>query len=203
MAWDLTRARGATSTVLEFLQKYAGDSVRALLDKVAEWAPERVLARYGAEADITVQVLRTCKTQIDNILGKIQAQPTLVTPDELAWLGDAVTLWKTLVIGLDLQAEDPSLEGALPVVLAVGVTVTIAGLCFAVVAKDIAITLRDWLAFLNNELEARKEAMRTGKTLQGTTAPESPTGGDGSGWVVAALGLAAVGGTIWFLNQKK
>ena len=33
MAWDLTRARGATSTVLEFLQKYAGDSVRALLEK--------------------------------------------------------------------------------------------------------------------------------------------------------------------------
>jgi hypothetical protein len=118
-------------------------------------------------------------------------------------LGDAVTLWKTLVLGLDLQAEDPALEGALPVVLAVGVTVTIAGLCFAVVAKDIAITLRDWLAFLNNELEARKEAMRAGKTLQGTTAPESPTGSDGSGWVVAALGLAAVGGTIWFLNQKK
>ena len=203
MPWDLAKARSAHSSVLEFLERHAGESIHALLDRVADWDPDRVLARYGSEADVTVQVLRTSRTVLESILAKVQQNPRLATPDELRWLGDAASLWRALVLGLDLQATDPSLEGALPIVLGVGVTVTIAGLCFAVVAKDIAITLRDWLAFLNNELEARKEAMRTGKTLQGSTAPESPTGGDGSMWLVGLAALVGVGGTIWFLNHKK
>ena len=166
--------------------------------------PERLAAQYGADAGVTVQVLRTCRSLAETIVKKVGANPSILSMAESAWLRDAVGLWKALVLGLDLQSADPALEvGAAPVVvLGVGVTVTIGGLCFAIIVKDVAIVLRDWLAYLNRELAARTEAMRTGRELPASTAPGAGGAGVGMG---AALGVGAVAtllGAVWWFNRK-
>lgn len=206
MSWDLARATATYDSLLKALAE-AAPSVKSLFDRIASWVPDKIAAQYGADAGITVQVLRTCRSLFEAIIQKVGAAPAILSAEEGLWLKNAVSLWKALVMGVDLQSKDPDLEvGVAPavVVLGVGVSVTVAGLCFAIVVKDVAIVLRDWLSYLNRELAARTEAMRTGRTLPPSTAPGAGMGaGVGAGAVVGLGAVAATLGVVWWLNQKK
>lgn len=122
-------------------------------------------------------------------------------------------LYDALLLGISKNAvavAEREVGVAPAVVLVIGVVgLTAAGVAWALAAYEYAAALRDQSGFLVAELEARKEAMRTGKALPpasptpSTPAPASPDAppskGAGWGWVLVGLGLA--GGAVYLLPK--
>ncbi|MCK6529706.1 hypothetical protein L6R50_19845 [Myxococcota bacterium] len=97
----------------------------------------------------------------------------------------------TGVYGNSDQAGKPAF-GALPaVVLVIGALgLTVAGVVAAVAALDYTTNLREQTALQLEELRARVEASKEGRTLQESTLPEDPPADGVAGWW--ALGALAV-----------
>ena len=125
-------------------------------------------------------------------------------------------LYDAILSGIGLNAvqleAEPEIEaGFIPasVVLVIGALgLTAAGVAWAIANYEYATALRDQAAFLTKELEARQEAMRSGKDLPAATGYPSGSGENGAnkdkkpkdedkggwGWLWAVLGIGGLVG---------
>ena len=138
---------------------------------------------------------------------KTKAEAELVVRyAEMKGLYDAI-LSGIGINAVQLEAEQEIEAGFIPasVVLVIGTLgLTAAGVAWAVANFEYATALRDQAAFLTKELEARQEAMRSGKELpaatgyanESTNKDKKPKDEDkgGWGWLWAVLGLGGLVG---------
>lgn len=83
-----------------------------------------------------------------------------------------------------------------------GVAIALVGAVFATAWYQDAKSDRDYVAYLREDLAARKQAMEQGTTLQESTAkPKGEESGWGK-WLVGGLLVAGVGGTVWYAAKK-
>ena len=142
---------------------------------------------------------------------KTKAEAELVVRyAEMKGLYDAI-LSGIGINAVQLEAEPEIEAGFIPasVVLVIGALgLTAAGVAWAIANYEYATALRDQAAFLTKELEARQEAMRSGKDLPAATGYPSGSGENGAnkdkkpkdedkggwGWLWAVLGLGGLVG---------
>lgn len=88
------------------------------------------------------------------------------------------------------SAKKPAV-GAAPVLVVAGVALGVAAIAWAVAAYQYARNLREQTALAHQELSARVEASKEGRTLAPSTLPAPPSKKDGGG-----LGWLLVGGLV-------
>ena len=208
MTWEQLKA----DFTANIQQVYAAAYQR--LSGAIEARPEAFRDRVTSFLD----ALATTKANLDRIAAKLpnppkdKAEAGLITR-----YAEMKQLYDALVAGISENATrvNPSEVGWGPVavILVIGVVgLSIAGVAWAVAAWEYAASLRDQSGFMDRELDARVEAMRSGAQLPATTAippsassPPDPTkGAGGSGINLAWLlgGLALAGAAAVFVVPK-
>lgn len=163
------------------------------------------------------------RSKIEEIDGMLKAHPDPLAADQLK---AAARQWNDLALGaypfMEVEgggeAEEfrPVQVAGLPIVLAVGLVISVPAICWMIVRKGQATNLNNWLSLQKADLQARFTLNSQGQTLQTTTAsaanpaappPQPPyNGGDGGGWGTVAMvggGLAALGAIAYFGRQAK
>lgn len=155
-----------------------------------------------------LDALATTKANLDRIAAKLPNPPKDKTEAALITrYAEMKQLYDAIVAGISENATrvNPSEFGWGPVavILVIGVVgLSIAGVAWAIAAWEYAASLRDQSGFMDKELDARVEAMRSGAQLPATTAippsaspPPDPTKSDGGNgmnlaWILGGLALA-------------
>ena len=205
MTWDQLK-QGFTSQMSAAYDASLGRVERAVRED-ADRVKRAVAAFFEALAQARANLDRAAPLLPNPLQGPAEA--ALV-----ARYAEMRQLYDALVLGISQNAVSVAERevGIAPaVIIVIGmVGLTAAGVAWALAAYEYAAGLRDQSAFLVAELEARKEAMRTGRTLPpasptpSTPAPAAPPDapdarGGGWGWVLVGLGLA--GGAIYLLPK--
>lgn len=203
MTWEQL-AQGFTSRIASAYDASLGRVERAITED-AERVKRAVAAFFEALAQARANLDRAVPLLPSPPQG--QAEAALV-----ARYAEMRQLYDALVLGVSQNAVSLATRevGVAPaVVIVIGaVGLTAAGVAWALAAYEYAAGLRDQSAFLVAELEARKEAMRTGKVLPpasptpSTPPPPAPPGDDkGGGWLWALLGLGLAGGAVYLIPK--
>jgi hypothetical protein len=101
-----------------------------------------------------------------------------LSPGEEQRLNQLETRWVTLAAGVYGDTQPSTSIGVAPIavgIIVAGVVVGVAGIAWSVAAYEYAVNLREHTALLENELNARVEASRAGRTLQPSGVPPVPT----------------------------
>jgi len=171
------------------------DQVRRLGDTVAR-DPEA----HRASAAKSLENLAVARGHLDAI--KVALRDLEGTPEHAPAVANFNRLnarwWDlaTPVYGHSDQAGSATF-GAVPVVVLVfgALGLTVAGVVAAVAALHYTTNLREQTALQLEDLRARVDASREGRTLQDSTLPEPEAKGDRAGWWVLG-GLAVVAGAL-------
>ena len=198
---------------IDALQERFIRDVRSSYDRATVWVntaltddPEAVKQKVAR----TLSALKGAGARLERAKALLPSQPkNKAQAEQVVRYADLKTMYDAILGGIGLNAVDlaaePEIEaGFIPatVVLTIGALgLTAAGVAWAVANYEHAAALRDQTAFLVRELEARTEAMRTGKDLpQGSGGGDKPTGDadkGGAGWLWALLGLGAAGALVF------
>lgn len=159
-----------------------------------------------------------------DIEAMLKARPDPLALDQLK---AAATQWNNLALGaypfMEVEggggeAEDfrPVQLSGLPVVLAVGLVISIPAICWMIVRQGQAANLNNWLRLQKADLQARFTLNAQGQTLQTSTAnaanpaapppapPDNGGGGGGLGTFAAiGAGLGLLGAIAYFGRQAK
>lgn len=204
MTWEQLK-QGFTSGIASAYDASLGRVERAVSED-ADRVKRAVAAFFEA--------LAQARANLDRALTLLPSPPANAADAALvARYTEMRQLYDALLLGISKNAvavAEREVGIAPAVVLVIGVVgLTAAGVAWALAAYEYAAALRDQSGFLVAELEARKEAMRTGKALPpasatpSTPAPASPDAppskGGGWGWVLVGLGLA--GGAVYLLPK--
>lgn len=194
----------------------AYQKARTWLDQALTHLPDDVRRKVAA----TLSALKTTGRHLRRAQGLLPSRPKdkveaalVVRYAEMKGLYDAILDGIGIhAIQLDEEAEIEA--GAIPagVVLTIGALgLTAAGVAWAIANYEYAVALRDQAAFLTRELEAREEAMRSGKALPASSGyadgsngkPKKPGDDDkgGAGWLWALLGIGTLAGAAVFGPQ--
>ena len=160
---------------------------------------------------VTLSALKTTGRHLQRAQALLPSRPKdkaeaelVVRYVEMKGLYDAI-LSGVGINAVQLEAEQEIEAGFIPasVVLVTGALgLTAAGVAWAIAKYEYATALRDQAAFLTKELEARQEAMRSGKDLPAATGyatenkDKKPKDEDkgGWGWLWAVLGIGGLVG---------
>jgi len=182
----------------------------AWLDQALTQKPDEVKRRVAA----TLAALKATGQQLCQAQRLLPAQPTTkAEADLVVRYAQIKAMYDAILSGIGINAVDldtePEVEaGFIPVAVVVTIGalgLTAAGVAWAIAAYEYAKALRDQSGFLVQELQARQEAMRTGKPLPESSgypnkSDEKPKdkGGNGWGWLWALLGVGALTGAAVF-----
>ena len=197
MTWEELKARFITD-------------IQATYNAVYSRVEDAVAAKpssFEAKVRAFLTLLKECKTNLERIAAQL---PSLPKNDAAKALirryQDMKALYDALVAGIALNASGELELGVVPVVVVGTVALSAAGVAWAIAAYEYAAGLRDESALMASELEARVEAMRTGKALQPSTvtppsSPDSASKGAPVGLVLVGLGV--LGGAAFFTFKRK
>ena len=205
MTWEQLKAAFSTNVERSY------DRARAGLDAALRRRPDEVRRRVAG----TLSALKAAGAHLRRAAALLPARPEgREEADRVVRYAEMKALYDALLAGLgvnavQLDAEAEIEAGFIPasVVLTIGALgLTAAGVAWAVAVYEYAAGLRDQSAFLVKELDARQEAMRTGRALPaatGTAPPQDPgdPGKGGFGWVWAMLGVSALAAAAVFGPQ--
>ena len=204
MTWD--ELKTSFSTNIETVYGRAATWLEQAMTNMPDDVKKRVA--------VTLSALKTTGRHLQRAQALLPSRPKskaeaelVVRYAEMKGLYDAI-LSGIGVNAVQLEAEQEIEAGFIPasVVLVIGALgLTAAGVAWAIANYEYATALRDQAAFLTKELEARQEAMRSGKDLPAATgypsgASESkdkkPKDEDkgGWGWLWAVLGIGGLVG---------
>ena len=210
----------------EELKASFSDNVESTYNKALTWldqamkhTPDEVKRRVAA----TLAALKATGQHLKRAAELLPSRPKDKAEAELVVrYAEMKALYDAILSGLGINAvqldAEPEIEaGFIPasVVIVIGALgLTAAGVAWAIANYEYARALRDQASFLVRELEARQEAMRTGKELPAATGypGESGSGGGGGaantkpkdkdekgwGWLWAMLGVGALTGAAIF-----
>ena len=198
----------------EELKTSFSTNIEAVYGRAATWLeqamthmPDDVKKRVAG----TLSALKTTGRHLQRGRALLPSRPKTKTEAELVVrYAEMKGLYDAILSGVGLNAvqleAEPEIEaGFIPasVVLVIGALgLTAAGVAWAVANYEYAMALRDQAGFLTKELEARQEAMRTGRDLpagSGRSAGDEnkkPKDEDksGWGWLWAMLGISGLVG---------
>lgn len=171
------------------------DGWRALsVDGVTRYAAELMQdpSKYLDQIQGFVNNLIGARADLDAIAGQLPNPPR--TAEDQALIARATELerrYHDLAAGLlaDAWPSEPA-TGAVPLIVIAGLAIGVVGCAWAVVAYEYMQNLREQTALLRADLDARVQAMETGKTLPASNLPpppKPPDDGDDSsliGWLL-------------------
>ena len=180
------------------------------LDQALNHMPDDVKRRVAG----TLGVLKAAGRHLARAQALLPSRPKDKVEAELVVrYAEMKAMYDAILSGLGINAvqleAEPEIEaGFIPasVVLVIGALgLTAAGVAWAIANYEYATALRDQAAFLTKELEARQEAMRSGKDLPAATGYPSGSGENkdkkpkdedkgGWGWLWAVLGIGGLVG---------
>ena len=203
MTWE--ELKTSFSTNIEIVYGRAA----SWLDQALARTPEDVKKRVAG----TLSALKATGRHLQRAQALLPSRPQTKAEAELVVrYAEMKGLYDAILSGIginavQLEAEQEIEAGFIPasVVLVIGTLgLTAAGVAWAVANFEYATALRDQAAFLTKELEARQEAMRSGKELpaatgyanESTNKDKKPKDEDkgGWGWLWAVLGLGGLVG---------
>ncbi len=176
--WRALSVEGVTRYAAELLQDPS-----AHLERIQGF----VESMFGARVDL------------DTITGQLPNPPKTAADQALAARAAALERrYQDLAAGLlaDAWPAEPA-TGAVPLVVIAGLGIGVVGCAWAVVAYEYMLNLREQTALLRADLDARVQAMQTGKTLPAPNlaqAPHPPGGGDDD--LSGLIGWLLVGGLV-------
>ncbi len=198
----------------EELKASFSSNVESGYNKAATWLDQAMTHMPGdvkRKVAGTLSALKATGRQLSKAQALLPPQPKdkaeaelVVRYAEMKGLYDAI-LSGIGINAVQLEAEPEIEAGFIPasVVLVIGALgLTAAGVAWAIANYEYAVALRDQAGFLTKELEARQEAMRSGKELpDGSARPtedkdKKPKDEDkgGWGWLWAVLGIGGLVG---------
>ena len=167
-----------TSTGWRYLAKQAEET---WADVIRE-DPERAEDQVEAMARELVQ----SRANLDRIRAALPPGPS---PEREAYLAMEAR-YQDLAAGFYSDVEPVKAGvGVVPVVIAAGLAVGLGAATWSFAGYEYAVNLREQTALAAQELEARVEASKEGRTLQPTTLPPQGEGG-------LKLGMLAAGGVL-------
>ena len=204
------------SGTLDALHERFVRDVRSSYERATVWVSTALMEDSEAvklKVARSLSALKGAGARLDQAKQLLPSQPrTKAQAEMVVRYANLKTMYDAILEGIGLNAvelaAEPEIEaGFIPpaVVLTIGALgLTAAGVAWAIANYEHAAALRDQAAFLVKELDARTEAMRTGKDLPeastGTNTDKKPDDKDdksSSGWLWALLGLGAAGALVF------
>ena len=189
-------------------------NVESAYTKAATWLDQALLhmpSDVKRKVAGTLSALKATGRHLSRAQALLPSQPKTKAEAELVVrYAEMKGLYDAILSGIginavQLEAEQEIEAGFIPasVVLVIGALgLTAAGVAWAIANYEYAVALRDQSSFLTKELEARKEAMQSGKDLPAATGyatenkDKKPKDEDkgGWGWLWAVLGIGGLVG---------
>jgi hypothetical protein len=161
----------------------------AVWDQLVRADPDEAVRRVK----VFVEAIGASRAALDRIVARLAGMP----PADPAVLRHRAleARWAALAAGFFAHTWPAEGVGAAPAVLLIGgLAVGAAGVAWAAVAWQYAVNLREQTALAAQELEARVQAAREGRTLGPSTVPSASPSPSMRGWVLA--GLAVITGAL-------
>ena len=138
------------------------------------------------------------RTDLDAIASALPNPPQ--TAEDQALIARAAALerrYQDLAAGLlaDAWPSEPA-TGAVPLLVIAGLAIGVVGCAWAVVAYEYMVNLREQTALLRADLDARVQAMETGKTLPASNLPPPPKPPEDPDDLGGLIGWLLVGGLV-------
>ena len=204
MTWD--ELKTSFSTNIETVYGRAATWLEQAMTNMPDDVKKRVA--------VTLSALKATGRHLQRAQALLPSRPKTKAEAELVVrYAEMKSLYDAILSGIginavQLEAEQEIEAGFIPasVVLVIGALgLTAAGVAWAIANYEYATALRDQAAFLTKELEARQEAMRSGKDLPAATGYPSGSGENkdkkpkdedkgGWGWLWAVLGIGGLVG---------